>query len=258
MKLRSKVLSGFIVLALMLSVAGVWSIIEIRSLSTAVQDLLDENYTSIAAAKSMIEALEREDSGVLLLLSGKWEEGRRIVDSADSVFMAGFDIASHNITIADEASYISAIDTKYAAYKAIWARPIVDTDREGNLNWYFGAAHGAFLDVKLAVNELMTLNDKVMFETASSLRAKASRAIMPGIVAILAALVFSVMFSYFVTLFVIRPITRITNGITQFVTKGRSFDLRLETRDELSQLADSIRTLVARAERLSHPQDRRP
>jgi len=256
MKLRFKVLSGFIVLALMLSVAGVWSIIEIRSLSTVVQDLLDENYTSIAASKSMIEALEREDSGVLLLLSGKWEDGRRIINSADSVFLAGFAIASNNITIPDEATYIAAIDSKYAAYKEIWKRPIVDTDREGNLDWYFDSAHGAFLDVKLAVNELMTLNDQVMFETGSSFRAKANRAIMPGIVAILAALVFSLMFSYFVNLFVIRPITRITNRITQFVSKGRAFDLRLGTRDELAQLTDSIRTLVARAERVSQSQDK--
>lgn len=258
MKLRSKVFSGFIVLALMLSIAGVWSIVEIRSLSTAVQDLLDENYKSIVAAKTMLEALEREDSGILLLLSGKWEEGRRIIEAADSVFLAGFDVASHNITIPGEAAYVAAIDTKYAAYKAVWARPIVDTDREGNLDWYFGSAHGAFLDVKLAANELMTLNDKVMFETASSLRAKANRAIMPGIVAIIAALAFSLMFSYFVTLFVIKPIARITNGITQFVTKGRSFDVRLETHDELSQLADTIRTLAARAERASHSGERHP
>lgn len=258
MKLRFKVLSGFIVLALMLSVAGVWSIVEIRSLSTAVQDLLDENYTSIAASKSMIEALEREDSGVLLLLSGKWDEGRTIMNSADSLFMAGFDIASHNITIPNEATFVSAIGTKYAAYKAIWERPIVDTGREGNLDWYFASAHGAFVDVKLAVDELMTLNAKVMFETASSLRAQANRAIMPGIVAILAALVFSLMFSYFVNLFVINPIGRITDGITQFIAKGRGFDVRLETRDELSQLTNSIRTLVARAERVSHAGDRRP
>jgi len=40
MRLRFKILSGFLILALMLSIAGIWSIYELKSMSSSVQGLL--------------------------------------------------------------------------------------------------------------------------------------------------------------------------------------------------------------------------
>ena len=66
MGLRAKILSGFLILTTMLFMARIWSIYELTRVGTSVQRLLVENYKSINAAKMMIEALEREDSAVLL------------------------------------------------------------------------------------------------------------------------------------------------------------------------------------------------
>ena len=61
MKIRLKILLGFIILAVMLIVAGVFSIHELTDIGASVQHLLDDNYQSINAAKIMIEGLERQD-----------------------------------------------------------------------------------------------------------------------------------------------------------------------------------------------------
>jgi len=247
MRLRLKILSGFLILALMLSLAGVWSIYELKSSSFAVEDLLSENYKSINAGKAMIEALEREDSAVLLLMLGRWQEGRSILASADSLFRQGFEVAAHNVTIPGEDAHIEAIRSDYDAYKAIWEKPIMDTEREGNLSWYFETTHDAFAEAKASVNGLIALNDRTMFETASAMRQGADRAVMPGIVAIVAALVFSLLFSYFVNIHMVSPVVRITDGVKEFLHEQKGFDVRVETRDELSDLADSIRNLIAHA-----------
>jgi methyl-accepting chemotaxis protein len=247
MRLRPKVLSGFLVLALMLSLAGAWSIYELRSISSTVQDLMEDNYKSVHAGKKMIEALEREDSGILLLMLGKWEEGRTIVESADSLFRAELAIAATNVTIAGEAAHIEKISADYQTYKKLWEMPIVDTQREGDLNWYFDSTHRAFLTVKASVDELININDMAMFETASNLRQGASRAVMPGLVAIVAALVFSLMFNYFVNIFVVGPIVRITEGVRRSLRQQKDFDIQIETKDELAELAESISVLVAQS-----------
>lgn len=243
MKLRLKILSGFLILALMLSIAGVWSIYELKSIGASVQDLLDDNYKSINASKTMIEALEREDSGVLLLLLGNWDEGRAIVSSADSLFESAFKIAANNITIPGEQFYIDSIRTKYQAYKRLWEKPIVDTQRQGNINWYFQAVHQSFLAVKSSVNTLMSLNDQFMFKTASGLQSKANRAIMPGIVAIIAALVFTFLFNFIVNYYFVSPVIKITEGIKRFLDRKAPFNVRVETRDEIYDLAESISNL---------------
>jgi HAMP domain-containing protein len=244
MKLRYKIVSGFLILALMLSIAGIWSIYELKSIGSSVQDLLEENYKSINAAKTMIEALEREDSGVLLLILGKWEEGRHIISSADSLFKIAHSIAANNITIPNEKNFIDVIRIRYNEYKGLWERPIVDTEKEGNLNWYFEDVH----------NDLMTLNDSTMFKTSSDLKNKANRAIMPGIVAILSALVFTLLFNFFVNYYFISPVVKITNGIRKFLAKRVPFRVEVETKDEIYDLAASIDQLCAQL----HHQEMKP
>ncbi len=95
-----------------------------------------------------------------------------------------------------------------------------------------------FLDTKLAVQNLMTLNDTTMYQTASELETRARRATMPGIIAIVSAFIFSVIFTYFINLFVVTPIIRITQDIQKNLDSGIPFEVQVETEDELAKLAD--------------------
>jgi len=106
---------------MMLFVAGVWSIYELTTVGTSVQRLLDDNYKSINAGKMMIEALERQDSAILLLLSGNWKQGRSTIESADRLFRQGFKIAQNNVTIPGEPAYVDTIESRYKAYKDLWS-----------------------------------------------------------------------------------------------------------------------------------------
>ena len=247
MRLRPKIFSGFLILTLMLLIAGIWSIFELKNMGGSVQNILEDNYKSIMAAKNMIKALEREDSGILLLILGNWNEGREIIASADKLFENELEIATKNLTIPGEQSYIDSIRTKYQSYKRIWEKPIVDTRKQGNLNWYFETAHESFLDVHSSVDELMYHNDQVMFKTASNLRNKANRSIMPGIVAIISALIFTLLFNFFVNYYFVSPIVRITKNIKRYIKDKVQIDVHIETKDEISELAESINNLCIAA-----------
>lgn len=243
MSLRIKILSGFFILALMLLVAGIWSIYELDSVGSSVQKILDENYKSIEAAKGMTEALEREDSGILLLLLGKWEEGRSIMSKADSEFQDYYNIAYANITISGEKAYLDSINSKYLIYKNMWQRPIVDTDKEGNVSWYFQQAHNSFISLKKVIADLSNLNNKSMYETATQLQNRANRAIMPGIIAIISALIFTFLFNFLVHNFMVGPIIKITDRIKKFRENKIPYDVNIESRDEIYYLSESIRDL---------------
>lgn len=243
MKLRLKILSGFLILALMLALAGILSIHELTYIGSSVQKLLDDNFKSINAAKIMIEALEREDSGVLLLLSGKWKEGRTTIETADRTFQQGFEIAKNNLTIPDENKYVDAIGSKYKAYKDLWLKPVVGTEKEHNLDWYLIDVHEAFQAVKTSVEALMTLNAETMYQTASGLKNRAHRAVMPGIVAVLSALVFALIFNYFINYYLVNPIINLTKGIQNCIRTRQPLNVKIETNDELYELASSIQDL---------------
>ena len=247
MGVRAKILSGFLILAVMLFLAGAWSIYELSKIGTSVQRLLDDNYKSIDAAKLMTEALEREDSAILLLLSGNWKEGREIIKSADLSFQKAFQTAENNVTISGEKAYVDEIEKAYRIFKGLWDKPIVEINREGNLNWYFQEVNPSFLVVKLAVEKLMALNDQVMYQTASNLKSRAHRAVMPGVVAILSALIFTLVFNYFVNYYLVSPIIKITKEIQKCLKTSEPFQVKIETKDELNRLASALQELVAQS-----------
>jgi len=246
MGIRLKILSGFIILAIMLLIAGLISIHELTNIGNYVQKLLDDNYKSIEAAGTMLEALEREDSGILLLLMGKWEEGRKVIKEGDELFNKGFLSAKNNITIPGENKYVEKTDMDYDIYKKMWERPIVGTDKQGDFNWYYNESHQAFLQVKKSVKLLMEMNQDTMYKTGSELKNRAQRAVMPGIVAIIGAVVFTLMFSFFINHYFARPIVQITKGIEEYNSTGKEFTMTSETGDEMGRLINSIKNLLQR------------
>lgn len=239
---------GFLILAIMLAVAGGFSIYELRTVGSSVQALLDDNYRSINAAKEMTEALEREDSGMLLLLSGKWKEGRETIRTADKNFLKALETAANNLTIKDEKVYVEKIREAYKDYSRLWDQSIVGTTREGNLGWYFNDAHQSFKTVKTAVQDLMAINDQAMYETASDLKNRAHRAVMPGVIAILSALVFTLLFNYFVNIYIVNPILSLIKSINSFLDKREPVSVKIESNDELGDLGASITNLAAMVE----------
>ena len=236
-------MSGFLILVVMLAIAGVFSIYELTSISSSVQSLLDDNYKSIDAAKRMIESLEREDSGLLLLISGERLQGQQMIEKADKAFLSALNTAKNNCTIPNELNIVEDIDRKYSAYKILWTDTLSGTPDNYSTNWYFEHGHSAFLAVKTVVDEIMALNDSTMYQTASDLKNRMHRIIMPGIVAIVSALVFAFIFNYFINHYFVSPIISITKDVQNIVRTGNPSNIKIETEDELKDLASAIHDL---------------
>ncbi len=246
MGIRLKILAGFVILATMLLIAGLISIHELMNIGNYVQKLLDDNYKSIEATGTMLEALEREDSGILLLLMGNWEDGRKVIKEGDDLFKKGFLSAESNLTIPNEDKYVEKVSLDYDIYMKTWERPIVGTDKEGNFDWYYNKSHLAFLQVKKSVKQLMEINQETMYKTGSELKNRAQRAVMPGIVAIIGAVVFTALFSFFINHYFIRPLVQLTKGIEEYNSTGKELTIASETSDEMGRLINSIKNLLHR------------
>lgn len=244
--LKLKIFASFMLLIAMLAIAGAISILEFRWLSNSVHGLIEDNYKSIEASKKMVDALEREDSGILLLMLGEWEEGRDILESADRSFQAAFKVAKNNLTEDDEGKYIKNIEESYRIYKLSWQRPIVDTDKQGNISWYKDDIHKKFADTKSAVNELMSLNQSSMYNEVSKLKEKSKRAIMPGIVSIIAALVFSIILNFFITKYFVNPISELADAVNNYRDGDKSLRVDISSNDEIKKLENAINDLLHR------------
>lgn len=240
MKLRMKILSGFLILAVMLAIAGIFFIHELTSINTSVQNLVDENYKSIDAAKKMIEALEREDSGLLLRISGDSVRGQQMLQKADNAYLSALEAAKNNLSVPNEIDAIEYAELTYKSYKSLWSGP---AGGNNDLDWYFDYGHPAFQLAKDSVNQLIALNEATLYQTASDLKNRMQRIIMPGIIAIVSALVFAIVFNFFITHYFINPLISITNAVQKSLKTGNPCNIEIETNDELKDLASAVSDL---------------
>jgi len=246
MKIRLKILSGFLVIVAMLIIAGAFAIIEFRKLSKSVESLLADNYASIEACNNMLEGLEREDSGVLLYMLGQKEHGKASVFEGDSIFMKSLDIARNNVTESNEGKYIITLEKNYADYILNWKQLVETTDGHLNLDWYFNNMYNRFYLVKTSVKDLMKLNQESMYNESFLLRDKAQRAVMPGFVAVAAALIFAILFNFFINYYFVSPVLRLIRAVNQHHSGIKELDANIETHDELKSLEEAIRNLIVR------------
>ena len=245
-KLKLKILAGFMLLVSLLIVAGAISIFEFISLSRSFNSLIEDNYKSIEASRTMLEALERKDSGLLLTLLDQSDDGQKIIKSADSAFMHAFSIAVNNVTERDEDKLLEKIDQRYDIFKNQVELATMVKSGGDKMNFYHNEIYYAFLDVKHSVNELMVLNQNRMYQDASLLKEKSYRAIMPGIVAIIGAVVFSLMLSFFISKYFISPLSELAEAIRTFSRHDKQLKTNIRSEDEIKRIEMEVNNLIAR------------
>ncbi len=243
-RIKTKILLGFLVVICMLAAAGGMSIYEFIRISGLVQSLIKDNYKTIQAGKSMLEALERKDSGILLLLLGEFRQGSNIIHQADSTFIDALKIAEGNITEPGEDTLLQSIRYQYEIYcKSIEKTP--EADSSGNFKYYQQVVHESFTRVKGSVNKLIDLNQEAMFAESSALEQQSRRALMPGIVAIVASLVFLLLLNFFISRFFVRPIVKLTDTIKKYQQNPKgALIANIDSEDEIGRLASSVEKLV--------------
>jgi methyl-accepting chemotaxis protein len=243
MGIRTKIMLGFIILASMLFISGAISIFELTKLGRAVKGLILENYKSIDYSRSMLDALEQQENALLLFAAGDVESAKGKYSDAHKIFLVNIDSASLNLTLKNELLLLDTIRLRYKQF-TLSAQDIFER-KDFTLNVYLEQIYPKVKITSESVKNLITVNQKGLFKSAAFLETSAQRATMPGLIVIVTSLIFILVFTYLVHHYFVSPIIRLTKGINDFVKYRKSFEVLIESKDELSSLKESIVGLIA-------------
>jgi two-component system, NtrC family, sensor histidine kinase KinB len=159
---------GYGVVFALMGLVVAWAVMNLVSLGKATDAILSENYRSILAAENMVDALERQDSGILLMLLSDAEKGIAQFRENEAVFLEWLARAKDNITIIGEAELVRSIEEDYANYRRRFSSL---TDLRHNRQipcavQLSGNRLPPFLQVRDACINLRNLNEETMY-TAS-------------------------------------------------------------------------------------------
>ena len=252
--LRTKIFSSFMLLVLMLVIAGIMSIIEFNKVGVSIKNVMDDNYKSIEQTKQMLDALEREDSGLLMYLMGNREMGSQTINTAYSAIQDAIKIAQNNITEKDEDKYIHNIIKKYEEFHTS-VKQTTDTSEQLTLeekNEIYLQNQQLFFSAKKAINELMRLNQEGVYKQTNTMKENSKRAMMPAIVSIVAAIVFALLLNFFISEYFIRPINRLIDGVKSFYPEKGIINCDIKSNDEIKRLETETNNLIGRLLRLKN------
>ena len=211
MTLKKKILIGYGVAFALMGLVVAWAVTNLVSLGKATDAILSENYRSIIAAENMVDALERQDSGVLLILLGDAGKGIAQFRENDAVFFEWLARAKDNITIAGEAQLVQSIEADYATYRKQFSA-LTDWRETGAAargpTYYQEMVYPLFAKVREVCIGLRNLNEQTMYTASVRAGTVAQRAIWSTVLVAASALIVALMFSLFLRQRIVRPIRR--------------------------------------------------
>jgi len=234
MTFKKKILIGYGIIFLFMGLVIAWAVVHLILLGNATDSILRENYRSILAAENMVDALERQDSGTLLLLMKETRQGITLFRENEAMFFQWLARAKDNITIPGESELIGAIEIDYAAYRKRFSTL---TDLCDGLPSYQKTVYPLFLKVRGECIRLRYLNETTMYSASVMAGNVAKRAIWSTIVVALSALVVALIFSLFLANRIVRPIQRFMEASRRISSGDYAVVLHVETSDELGHLA---------------------
>ena len=252
MTLKKKILIGYGVAFALMGLVVTWAIANLVSLGKATEAILSENYRSILAAENMVDALERQDSGILLMFLDDKEEGITQFRENEAVFLEWLARAKDNITIQGEAELVQSIEADYSAYRKKFSS-LTDVRETGrtpiDLASYQQTVYPLFAKVREVCIVLRNLNEQTMY--AASIRAGvvARRAIWSTAIVAASATIVALIFSLLLAERIVRPIRRFMEASRQISSGDYAVQVPVETGDELGSLAGEFNRMAQQLDR---------
>lgn len=250
MTLKAKILIGYGVAFAFMGLVVAWAVINLVSLGKATDAILHENYRSILAAENMVDELERQDSGILIMFLGAGEKGIDQFRESEKVFLEWLARAKDNTTIQGEAELVRSIETDYSKYRRQFSRltELRNTSKtpiRSSLTTYQESVHPLFAKVREACVGLRYLNEKTMYEASVRASHVAKRAIWSTVLVAVSALIVALIFSLILAERIVRPIRYFMEASRKISSGDYTVKVPVETGDELGHLAGEFNQMAA-------------
>ncbi len=244
--LRQKLMIGFGVLFIILSIIGVQSISYLTHLGQSIDVILRENYRSVIACQRMKEGLERIDSGLLFTLLGDVEEGEALIRRNQTEFEDALRIELDTITLPGEHERAVLLQELFKNYQTSLIS-IKDTARAFTLRRadYFNILLPMFERIKAAAEDILQMNQKSMNDANDRARALAAQARRQMVLYLILGAIIAAACVIFSGQWILRPIRQLIVSTDEIRQGNLDLVVAEGPRDEIGRLAESFNAMTA-------------
>jgi NtrC-family two-component system sensor histidine kinase KinB len=243
---RQKILVGYgASLILVVLILG-WAMFMILRLGRASESILRENYRSIQAAEHMIDAIERQDSAVLLHLLGYTAQGLKEFRENETTFLLWLIRARDNITISGEKEIVDSIESNYGRYlKEVFRLHLKSaSDKSGAVTLYHEIILPIFRSTRDTCVQLREINHETMYAASNRASELSVQAVVSLSVVGFFSIIIGTVFSLFLSSLISRPVTALKEAALQIAEGNYEVQVPVKGSAELFLLADQFNQMA--------------
>ncbi len=243
---RQKIFIGYGASLILVVLILAWAMFMMLRLGRASESILRENYRSIQAAEHMIDAIERQDSAILLYLLGYQEQGLKEFRENETAFLQWLGRARDNITVPGEKEIIDSIEQNYTRYlgEVVNLHLKGASNQRGAINLYHELILPLFRSTRDTCVKLREINHETMYAASNRAGQLSLQAVLSMSVIGTLAVIIGVVFSFFLSRLISRPVTELKKAALQIAEGNYEVQVPVQGSAELALLADQFNQMA--------------
>lgn len=247
--LRWKILLGYLIIAGLLLVTGIWAIDNFISLNHAIKDIMVVSYRSVVASQKMIEALEQQNNAASLFVlknSGTESTGNFLTNQQE--FSKWYTIAEGNVAFKGERETLKRIRQDYHLYLMYFhqLREMSLKDSNSMKSFYLRRLTPQYAKVKQECYTLLNINQNHMVKADNRAKSNAGKAILSTTLVSLLAIFLAILLGYRISAIIITPTLKLTEHAKKIGEGDLDQTITVETKDEIGKLAEEFNRMAER------------
>lgn len=247
--LKAKFSLVYLFLVITTLIVGIVSTYNVYTLGQSVNGLMVDNYKSIGAANSMLEALENENGAILTYISINKDKGIEDFQNYNNIFYNEFYIESNNITEKGEKELVDEIQKSYIRYLQEFSKfQELSSGKSSNsmIEFYNTQIMTEFKNVRTSLGKLISLNEKSMFSSKDIVTQAAQNSTYVILfLSIFAIVIGFVLSSYSLKRF-LSPLYALRENMKAVKEGNLNLQTNIETRDEIGELSIEFNNMTQR------------
>ena len=238
--MRGKISLSLTAIAVILLVSTMISVLEYRSMSNYVSDLIADNIESINAAQRLSGATDAYNLKVLTVIGD--ENEKDLPDFNKEEFLNHCDSLRTSLSSINMQHLADSVEYAWSAYMltSLELPAVILSDFIDTRAWYFERLQPVYNRLRDDIDALSTAIYNELQRNSATFERGFYRSIIPCAVAVAVGRVLVLMLLFFISVYYVTPIYKMLAALRNYRDFGRSYNYSFEGDDQLRSLNDSI------------------
>ena len=242
--LRMKITLSLSAIAVILLVSSILSILEYRSMSTYVSDLIADNIESINAAQQLSNVTDAYNLQILTVIGD--ENDNELPDFNRQAFLDHCDSLHVSLSSINMQHLADSVVYSWSAYMltSLELPNVILSDFIDTRSWYFERLQPVYNRLHGDIDDLNTAIYKELQKNSATFERGFYRSVIPSAVTVAVGLMLVLLLLFYILTYYVNPIYKMLKGLDSYRSFNTQYNYTFEGDDQLKELNDGITELT--------------